>query len=503
METHHSFSTVEAKFCEMAQFLQSDVSKGLDLSGIETFLFHDGRDLLRHLLLAHLAERGPGDLGMTIMGADKVERRRTRPRSKAIKTMFGKVHITRLAYSAEGVESLFPLDAMLNLSRLNISYTLQHYLVLELVKSSFVESLQSIKRWTGVSLTKSQAKSVVFEAAQYFQPFYQERCRAEAKQARSLPLLVLTSDGKGVMMKWQDLRRPTQQRALRKRAQDPLALDTPRNRYSKRMATVASVYEIDRYPRTPQDIVSAFFPREPRTSSQTDRPSPSAKRLWASLRQSSETVITTIFHEAMQRDPDRMKDWVVCVDGDLNQIKQFQRLAKRFEVRVTIICDIVHVLEYLWKAGKVLYSEAAVTEWVQEKLSQMLAGNAQRIAAGMRRSATCRGIKTSTRKPLDTCARYLRNHAPYLRYQDYLSQGYPIASGIIEGACRCLIKDRMEITGARWSLKGAEALLQLRAIHLSGDLDTYWQFYEQNQYQKNYAKLYENPSILQGPKCFT
>jgi hypothetical protein len=91
----------------------------------------------------------------------------------------------------------------------------------------------------------------------------------------------------------------------------------------------------------------------------------------------------------------------------------------------------------------------------------------------------------------------LLNHAPYLVYHEYLSQGYPIATGIIEGACRCLIKDRMEITGARWSLKGAEALLQLRAIKLSGDLEAYWKFYERNQYQ-NYARLYENPSVLQS-----
>jgi hypothetical protein len=498
METQNSFSAVEVKFCEMTQFLQSDASKLLDLSGIEAFLLTDGRELLRQLLLAHLAERGPGDIGMKVMGADKVERRRTRPRSKAIKTMFGKVQITRFAYSTEGVPSLFPLDAMLNISRLNISYTLQRYLVLELITNSFNESLQAIKRWTGVRLTKSQAKSVVFEAAQDFQFFYQQRCLAEAERAQPLPLVVLTSDGKGVMMKWQDLRKPTQQRALRKHALDPLSIETPRNRYSKRMATVASVYEIERYPRTPQDIVTAFFPREQHAEPGRERPVPSAKRLWASLRKSSKTVITEIFHEAMQRDPDRKKAWVVCVDGDLNQIKQFQRLAKQFDIQVTIVCDIIHVLEYLWKAGKVLHPDATVAEWVKEKLQQILAGNSQQVAAGMRRSATCRRVKKSARKPLDNCARYLLNHAPYLVYHEYLSQGYPIATGIIEGACRCLIKDRMEITGARWSLKGAEALLQLRAIKLSGDLEAYWKFYERNQYQKNYARLYENPSVLQG-----
>ena len=75
-----------------------------------------------------------------------------------------------------------------------------------------------------------------------------------------------------------------------------------------------------------------------------------------------------------------------------------------------------------------------------------------------------------------------------------MAKGYPIATGVIEGACRYLVKDRMEITGARWGLEGGEAVLKLRALAINGDLDAYWEFHETQEYQRNYqAKFVEMP----------
>ncbi len=188
--------------------------------------------------------------------------------------------------------------------------------------------------------------------------------------------------------------------------------------------------------------------------------------------------------------------WVVLVDGDLNQIKHFQQMAETYHIALTIVCDMVHVLRYLWKAGKAFYAHEAAAQWVSGKLHEILQGNSRRVAAGMRRWATRRQLAKSVRKPIDDCARYLVNHTPYLQYQSYLKKGYPIATGVIEGTCRYLVKDRMEITGARWGLQGAEALLKLRAIHTSGDFDEYWQFYQKTQYEKHYKILYQNSDDL-------
>ncbi len=189
---------------------------------------------------------------------------------------------------------------------------------------------------------------------------------------------------------------------------------------------------------------------------------------------------------------------MVLADGDPGQIRKFEKFSRIFKIKLTIVCDIIHVLEYIRKAGKVLNDEKKLYQRVSEKSDQILEGKSSLVASAVRRSATNRKLKKSVRKPTDTCAKYLLNHSACLHYNEYLKRGYPIATGIIEGACRYLVKDRMEITGARRSLKGAEALLKLRAIKISGDFHSYWKFHEQKQYERNYENLYLNPSVLKG-----
>ena len=125
----------------------------------------------------------------------------------------------------------------------------------------------------------------------------------------------------------------------------------------------------------------------------------------------------------------------------------------------------------------------------------MLRGKAVHVAAGIRRSATKRGLAAAARKPADKCADYLLKYAGYLRYHEYLAAGLPISTGVIEGACRHLVKDRMDITGARWDLICAEAVLKLRALRSSGDFDEYWTFHERLEQQRNHAERYANAEI--------
>lgn len=159
-----------------------------------------------------------------------------------------------------------------------------------------------------------------------------------------------------------------------------------------------------------------------------------------------------------------------------------------------IVLDIIHVIEYLWKAAFAFYADTSkqAESWVSKRLVLILEGKSSSVAAGMRRSATLRQLTPSQRKPVDSCARYLLNNANYLRYDDYLKAGLPIATGVIEGACRHLIKDRMDITGARWSLTGAEAVLRLRSLYISGDWHEYWRFHLQKEHQRNHLALYKD-----------
>jgi hypothetical protein len=175
-----------------------------------------------------------------------------------------------------------------------------------------------------------------------------------------------------------------------------------------------------------------------------------------------------------------------------------RKLARRHKVHLTIVLDFIHVSEYLWKASLAFFGErqAGREDWVEERLSRILCGNASRVAAGIRRSATRRGLTKYQRDAVDTCANYLLGHTRFLRYHEYLAAGLPIATGVVEGACRHLVADRMDLTGARWSLAGAEAVLRLRALRSSGDFDTYWRFHEQREYERNHASRYQDAKVV-------
>jgi hypothetical protein len=108
-------------------------------------------------------------------------------------------------------------------------------------------------------------------------------------------------------------------------------------------------------------------------------------------------------------------------------------------------------------------------------------------------------MSSKPREPIDQCATSLAHHAPYLTYPDSLAKGYPIATGVIEGACRHLGKDRMEITGATWGLEGGEAVLKLRALYINGDFDAYWDFHEHQEYQRNHQAKFSQMAKARAP----
>jgi hypothetical protein len=166
----------------------------------------------------------------------------------------------------------------------------------------------------------------------------------------------------------------------------------------------------------------------------------------------------------------------MVMDGDPKLEQAARREAKRRGVKLTLVLDFIHALEYLWRAGHALHAEGSpeLETWVLDRLTALLHGNVSNVAAGMRRSATRRGLSASARAPIDRAANYFLKRKSMMRYHDLLALGAPIASGVVEGTCRSLVNDRLDITGARWSVSGAEAVLRLRAILRSADWDEYW-----------------------------
>lgn len=476
------------EFEEIVRSLDSDEVRSMTHSDLERELEKKSRELMRKLLQEHLESRGPGECAQAVRGSDGVERSRVRPHERKLETIFGTVSVERAGYGQEGNQSLHPLDAELNLPGKKYSLELCRRVAEEAAKSSFDETFESITKYTGAHVPKRQIEEIVMRSAQDFDAFYEMRQGVPPEGGKSASIMVMSVDGKGVVMRMQDLREQTRKAAMKRKHKMGARLSKGEKKNAKRMATVAAVYTIEPFVRKPEDLV----PQNNAVRLDQPRPRPEHKRVWASLEKPPEQVIEKTFEEADCRDPAHQKHWIALVDGNKHQIRILRRMAKDKGIDLTIIVDIIHVIEYLWDAGRVFYPKASeeLESWVRVRLLEILRGKAGYVAGGMRRSATLRSLGSADRKPVDVCANYLLTYAPYLKYNHYLAQGFPIATGVIEGACRHLVKDRMEVTGARWGLNGAEAVLRLRALRSSHDFDEYWTFHEAQEYIRNHRSRY-------------
>ena len=225
-------------------------------------------------------------------------------------------------------------------------------------------------------------------------------------------------------------------------------------------------------------------------------PRAASKTLFASARIPIPQVIEQGFAEAQRRDPGHLRPWFAVVDGNNAQLDAIAACAARYQVKVPVLIDLIHVTQYLWKAaGSFFYpGDPAARDWVRDQTAKILDGKARDVRAGIRRRATRYGYSPKEREGADACASYLENKKDYLDYPAFLAAGWPVASGLIEGAARRLIKDRMEISGARWSLDGAEAVLKLRALVGNGDFEEYFAFHLKQEKQRNHDSRYNHPA---------
>lgn len=487
------FAAPEQAFGTITTFLHSEEACSLTHSDLERQLDAMGRELMRKLLQAHLDLRGPGEAVEPVRDAEGVSRSHARVHDRQVETIFGTVTVSRTGYAAEGTTSLHPLDAELNLPVEKYSHEVRRRVAIEAAKTAFDEGIAALDTYTGAHVPKRQFEELVVRAAADVEAFYEARQAFARAAPRTGPILVLTVDGKGVVMRPEDLREATRRAAAVRAETFTARLGRGRRLHAKRMASVAAVYTIKPFVRAPEDVLPpAGKPVEPRI-----RPRPEHKRVWASLERTPEEIITAMFDEAEHRDPQQRKTWVAVVDGNLTQLESLHTLARTRQIALRILVDFIHVAHYVWQAALAFFPAESTKQdaWVRTRLLEILRGKAGYVAGGMRRSATRRLIAPADRQPVDACADYLLAYAPYLRYHTALADGLPIASGVIEGACRHLVNDRMNLTGARWSLEGAEAVLRLRALRSSDDFDDYWGFHEIREYERNHLARYADQRV--------
>lgn len=472
---------------------------------VERYVSAQGRRIMQALLQEHFMLRGMADACGPVVGADGVERTHARPDTdRRLVTSVGDVDVFRTAHGGRRLSTLHPVDAELNLPTESYSFEVQRLVAKTAAEVSFARAGDLFDEYTGVRVGLRQVEEIARASSSDLTEFY-EQTSGGYEEARTGPILVGTLDQKGVVMRRGSLRPATRKKAATAQPKLESRLTAGEKPNRKRMATVAAVYTVAPHQRTADEVIAGLrHLRATKPEVSRPRPRPEYKRVWASLVAEVPEVVTELFDELERRDPSRGKRWIIPIDGDQKLEKAVRKEAKRRGVEVTLVLDFIHALEYIWRAGHALFKHGTseLETWVLERLKMLLDGKASIVAASMRRCATTRGMSTKKRQPVDTAANYLLKRKDMMRYDEMLALGAPISSGVIEGTCRSLVNDRMDLTGARWGLAGAEAMLKLRAILRSGDWDEYWPFHVQAEYTRNHASRYADgqPPAVEIPK---
>jgi len=334
-------------------------------------------------------------------------------------------------------------------------------------------------------VAKRQVEELAADAAVDFDTFYAAR---PLLAAAAEDVLVISCDGKGIVMRPEALREPTRAASAQAAPKLTTRLSKGEKGNRKRVAEVGCVYDLKPVARGPDEIMA----RGQKANSK-------ARNKWAvaSVVEDAATVVGWVFEEAQRRDPEHRRPWVALVDGNNHQIEPIVAEASARQIEVPIVVDFVHVLEYLWKAAWSFFTEGDphAERWLHEKARAVLEGRAAQVAGGIRRSATKRGLDRAQGEGADKSADNLIRKRPYLDYPTALAKGWPISTGVIEGACRHVVKDRMNLTGARWGLEGAEAVLKLRVLRANGDFAAYWRFHTAQEKRRVHAARYQNELI--------
>jgi hypothetical protein len=439
-----------------------------------------------------LALQGDGDLGESVVTADGRQLERSaQPAERPLRTVFGEHTICGYVYAAGAHQAieLRPIDARLSLPPGRCSYFFEEFSQCFCVDQAFGQASRGLATVLRQEISVDTLERLNRRLGAQAEGFLDRLPTPPPKEEGEL--LVFTADGKGVPLVKAD--------AQRVPAFDQL--ERPGNR---RMATLAAVYTIDPYVRTPAQIVAALF-RDDRGPRPKDRPQPQFKHVTARFTKMREepdgerweskgTIEAFLWAEEQVATRRRAGQKLLrLMDGQASLWDAADNCLSVPPEDTIDILDILHTSSYVWKAAKVLYAQGEQQEaFARDRLLRILQGEVQGVISSLRQMATKRGLKGERRKQIATVCGYFEKHAPRMRYDEYLAAGYPIATGVIEGACRHLVKDRMERSGMRWRLAGAQPMLHVRAVYQS----SYWDDFHQNRIAQEQGTLHPHRALL-------
>jgi hypothetical protein len=477
----------QAQFEQMLDFVRQAADDGLRIDSVERDLMRQLLALGYTLLCSFVASQGDGDVGpeVTTPKGD-TSRRLHEHHDRRYVSIFGELTIPRVVYGTREGQKIewVPLDERLGLPEGDFSYVLEDWGQRFCLKESFAEAGQSLEMLLGLRLGARALEQMNRVVASYA-PSFQDALETPPACEEG-PLMVVTADGKGVPM-----RRPE---AEEEKGPKPHHRRAPGEKANKkRMACVGAVYGIAPFVRKAEDIIDEVL----RDKKAKERPRPQHKHVWAELTREFEDeppvtakdgLFCHLIGELTARNLGHDRPVICLMDGER---ALWDAQAVYFPEAVGVL-DLFHVLERLWAVAHCFHKEGSdeSKEFVEQRLRDLLQGRVGYVISGLRRRLKAEKLSGPRRKVVRSAVEYLENNKANMRYDEYLAAGYPIGSGVAEGACRHLVKDRMEQTGMRWTMEGAQAMLHVRALYLNDQ----WEEFLEHRVEQEQTRLYKRPA---------
>lgn len=457
------------RYEDLVNVVERGIAEQRGIFDVEQDLWRGLLELGRQLLQEYVRRHGDGDVGPQVeLPNGRVLRRLSGYRSKRYVSVFGELSIERVVYSKRESQKqeLIPLDSRLLLPDTDFSLLLEHWCQAFCVNSSFGESKEAVRRILGLDVGVRAQEQMNRRVSRDVEE-YGQGLPAPLEEEES-EVVVIAADCKGIPM----VRQAEDTRPQGKR------LATGEKKNKKKMAAVAAVYSIDRHRRSSDDVLDEVRHRE----SEERRPVPQSKRVRADLTEVREGVefngkdatLGWASDQAQRRSNNGEKPVVCLMDGER---ALWSRVTQLLPSMVGVL-DLFHVLERLWAAAYAFFGEGndETTEFVEKQLRALLEGRVGYVIGSLKQMRTKRGLRGEKKKTVESVIGYFENNRKYMHYDEYLAEGFPIGSGVAEGTCRHLVKDRMERAGMRWTIDGAQAMLKLRAAYLNGEWDNILRF---------------------------
>jgi hypothetical protein len=463
---------IHQEFKEMLDYVTNEAAYHATADQIERGVFRRLLQLGQQLLQLFFILRSQQSSRAPYLRADGQRLPYHRDTKRHYMSIFGKLVIWRPYFYQPGVGSACPLDAELSLGADSYSDMLREMAEYLGVYGAYHKVTEVLERFLGVRLSSRALQTQIRTDAADVVAYYEQQ--SPPPVAEEAAVLVIQADGKGVPI------------IVEGETSAPVRLGKGQKRGRKKEAIVTTAYTIASAPRTPEAVLQSYYHQPAPDTALPPRSAPQNKHIWATL-DGKDTALERLAQQVQAREGPHIQQRVALCDG-----------CEALQTRITDHCpdfiqilDFVHANEYLWDVANALLGETAAqrTDWMIAHTRLLLTGQTPALIAELRACAAAPDCATKTREQLEKTANYFARNLPFMEYATYLTNGWPIASGVIEGACRHFVKDRCELSGMRWSLTGAEQLLRLRAVAENDD----WEDYHAFRKRERHARLYDCP----------